>query len=360
MNKNIPENLQSANCPQDLSDQSFLNRLFMFICAVTLSALVLFILFYATEVFLLLFAAILFSIFLQGLAGWIHERTRFSFRSSITLVMLIFFLFLTALISNFSPLVSEQIRLLSEKLPPAFENVLERLQRVELIGLLLESDFADYLMPSPRVLIGKTGSLATSMLGGLGQMLLVVILGFYLSLHSHVYINGFLRLIPPSKRQRSKDIMLEIAHKLRAWLIGRFAGMMIITVLTTVGLIVLDVPLAHILGLTAGFLNFIPNIGPILALLPAVVIGFAQNEQTALYVFFLYLGVQFIETYILTPWIERQTVSLPPAFVIFAQILLGLLLGFLGLALATPLSVVLVVLLQRLYVEDVLGDKEAG
>ena len=132
--------------------------------------------------------------------------------------------------------------------------------------------------------------------------------------------------------------------------------MIIIGVLTAVGLWLLGVPLALTLGLLAALLTFIPNIGPILAVVPAALLALLQSPTRALYVVLLYLGIQTVESYLLTPLMQKRTVSLPPALTIFAQVLMGILVGRIGLVLATPLTAALFVLVKMLYVEDILGD----
>jgi predicted PurR-regulated permease PerM len=136
--------------------------------------------------------------------------------------------------------------------------------------------------------------------------------------------------------------------------------MLIIGVLTTAGLSILGVPLALSLGIFAALLTFIPNFGPIIAVLPAVLFALVESPTKALYVLALYIGIQMIESYLITPLIERETVSLPPVLTIFFQIFLGVLVGGLGLILATPLLTVIIVLVKMLYIEDILGDKDVN
>ncbi len=107
----------------------------------------------------------------------------------------------------------------------------------------------------------------------------------------------------------------------------------------------------------AALLNYIPNIGPIIAGVPAVGIALLQSPAQALYVLLLYVGLQMIDGYILTPLVDRHTVSLPPALTITMQVVIGVLFGALGLALASPLTAAAMVLVRMLYVEDVLGDR---
>jgi predicted PurR-regulated permease PerM len=127
--------------------------------------------------------------------------------------------------------------------------------------------------------------------------------------------------------------------------------------LTTIGLWILGVPLAFTLGVLAGILNFVPNFGPWIAAIPAVLVAFLQGPQQALYVGLLYIALQSIDGYILTPIVDRRSVELPPVLTIVAQVLLGLAFGFVGILLASPLTAVAMILIKTLYVEDLLGDR---
>ena len=111
------------------------------------------------------------------------------------------------------------------------------------------------------------------------------------------------------------------------------------------------------LGLLAGLLNFVPNFGPWIAAIPAVLIAFLQGPQQALYVAVLYLVLQSVDGYLLTPLVDRKSVELPPVLTITAQVLLGLGFGFIGILLASPLTAVALILIKMLYIEDLLGDR---
>jgi predicted PurR-regulated permease PerM len=132
--------------------------------------------------------------------------------------------------------------------------------------------------------------------------------------------------------------------------------MAVVGVLTAIGLWVAGVPLAFVLGLIAALLSFVPYIGPLAAVIPAALVALAEDPTKVIYVFALYGAVQLLESYLITPLIQERAVSIPPAVLIAAQVIMGVLAGAAGVLMATPLAVVLIVLVQMLYLEDVLGD----
>ena len=134
---------------------------------------------------------------------------------------------------------------------------------------------------------------------------------------------------------------------------SRFASWLLVGI----GLLLLGAPFAVALALLAGLMEFIPYIGPFVAAVPAILVGFAESPQLALWIALLFLAVQSIESYVLAPLVQHRAVYLPPAVILFAQVLMGVIVGGLGVAVATPLAAAAMVAISMLYVEDVLGER---
>lgn len=148
-------------------------------------------------------------------------------------------------------------------------------------------------------------------------------------------------------------VMNAIEKNLRQWLIARALSMCGVGLLVTVGLYALHVPLAGTLGIFAALMSFIPNLGPILSVIPPMVLAFATSPRQALSVLILFGAVHAIEGWLLTPVAERTVVRLPPALTLSAQLLLAVVAGGIGVALAAPITVVAVVLTRTLYIERI-------
>ncbi len=193
-----------------------------------------------------------------------------------------------------------------------------------------------------------------------GYMVLILFVGLFLAAEPAVYRRGLVRLFPIAMRPRLGAVMCELGESLQRWLVGRAALMLVVAVTTWIGLMALGIPLALALAALAGLLTFIPNFGPLISAVPAMLLALMQSPMHAVYVGLLYLGIQTAESYTLEPYVMRRADNLPPALVVAGQLFLGVTLGAVGLIFATPLIVVLSVLVQRLYVEDVLGDHIEG
>jgi predicted PurR-regulated permease PerM len=208
----------------------------------------------------------------------------------------------------------------------------------------------------PGNIIARVTGVFTGIIGVFTYLFVSIFVGFYIALNPRTYSDVLIRLFPRGRRVRMRQILGDTVHSLKSWLIGRILSMVIVGVTVTLGLWLLDVPFPLVLGLAAGVLSFIPIIGPVIGAVPVVLIASTRGPATLAYAIVLYLAVQIVETYLLTPMIQRRTVGMPPAFAFMAQLLMGVLGGPMGVAFAFPLAVVGLVLVKKLYVEDVLGD----
>jgi predicted PurR-regulated permease PerM len=204
--------------------------------------------------------------------------------------------------------------------------------------------------------VQRVGGWITSALGMLATTIIILAFGVYYAISPSLYIDSALRLAPSARRERLGDVIGHIGAALRSWLAGRFISMVLVAGGTWLGLEFIGVPIALALGFLAGALSFVPNVGPILGSIPGIIVALSVSPMTAVWAAVVYVSVQAVESYAITPFIEFRAVSLPPGFLLAVQLLLGLLAGILGLFLATPLAVVAVVALQMLYLQDVLGE----
>lgn len=203
----------------------------------------------------------------------------------------------------------------------------------------------------------KVVGMFTTTFGAIAAFFITLTVGIFFAYNPQLYVRGFLRLVPLSKRERTCEIISQLGFTLRWWMVGQLISMAVLAVSTWLMLWLLGVPLAFILGLLTGLLTFIPYLGPIIALIPILMIAFVENPTLALWVLALYLVIQNLEANVLMPIIFEKTVHLPPVLTLVAQLLLGAMLGLIGVILATPLMAALIVVVKMVYVEDVLGDE---
>jgi predicted PurR-regulated permease PerM len=342
------------------SNQQFVKRVLITVSLVLALILLLVLVYFTIDVLLLIFAAVLLAIFLRGLADLLNRYTRLSEGWAVLLVSFLLIVILAGAIALLAPSVAEQVRHLRKELPKSAQKasdyvaqfgwgkaIIEQLPSVEEIKNNIDASS----------LLKRVGGVFSSAAGAVGNFFVIILLAIYFAMEPRFYVHGFIKLFPIEKRPRAKEVLNGIFETLRWWLIGKAGSMIFIGLLTWIGLSLLGVPLALTLGLIAGLLSFIPNFGPIISAVPAILFAFIDKPITALYVLALYVGVQLIESNLVTPLIERETIELPPALTIIFQLALGIIIGGLGLILATPILAVVMVIVQMLYIQDVLGDK---
>lgn len=328
---------------------------------VVFTLLLLILLYYTFDVILLIFGAALLAIFLRGLAEILGRFVTISETWLVLIVSALLIAILAGAIALLAPDVADQVRHLRVELPRSAESVATYISQFGWGRTLIEQlpsveDMRQSINPSS--LLSGVGGFFSSTVGAVGNFFIVILLAIYLATEPRFYVHGFIKLFPKPRRHRATQVVASVGDTLRWWLIGKVGSMIFIGILTWIGLSIIGVPLALTLGLIAGLLSFIPNFGPIISALPALLLAFIASPITAVYVLGLYVGVQLIESNIVTPLIERETVELPPALTIVFQLALAVLVGGLGLILATPLLAVIMVVVQMVYIQDVLGDKD--
>jgi predicted PurR-regulated permease PerM len=312
-------------------------------------------LWYAIDVFLLLFMGIFIAVLLRAPADWLAGRTGWSEGVTLSLVIFLLLAFLSVGAFFFGRTVVNQSWELTQQLPKVLEKVRERLRQTD-----YGKEVADATeKPTPEAsaqVVGKGLRLVATTFAAFGSFIVVLFIGIFLAWQPSAYKNGFVRLFPQRRRKRAREVLNAVGLMLERWLVGQVVLMAIVGVLTWTGLYFLGVPFALPLALFAAFAEFVPYIGPIVAGIPAVLVALGEGPELAIWVAALYIVIQSVESYLLTPLIQHRATYLPPALLLFSQVILGVTAGPLGVIVATPLAAAGLVAVNKLYVEDVLGD----
>ncbi|MCO6429886.1 MAG: AI-2E family transporter [Deltaproteobacteria bacterium] len=314
--------------------------------SVTGTFLLLFLLWTASWVFFLAFASILFAIYLKGLAYLISGISAVSRKRSLYLAIALTASAAALLLWSLMPDLSWQIPRLRSDLATALNWLEKRIAEFPILkGVVVEGSAGDYLSRAvPRLL-----SFGYTLLGGVAGALLVIVIGTYLALQPELYCAGFIALLPATERDRATRLLERLASTLQWWLIGRISAMIAVGLLTWLSLAAIGIPFSLSLGLLAAVLGWIPNFGPFIAAAPSVLLALQQSSSKALWVGVIYIIIQTVESFLITPAIQQRAVAVPPALLITAQLMLGAVYGVLGLLFATPLLAVTLVLVREVY-----------
>ncbi|HUG66261.1 MAG TPA: AI-2E family transporter [Pirellulaceae bacterium] len=365
---------------------------------------------FAIDVFLILFLAVLFGVFLSRTSAWLADHLPVSYLWCLGAVTTLLVLLTLGGLTVFGMQIKGQLAEASEHIDEAQQRIQEAANRYPLVKSTIsatpilrelvqlappkggenvspessevddESDDRELSNNSsqspessdgsepPQQLTQKTlrtaqqgvavlAGLFQTTFGVVGNSMLIFFFGLFVAIGPQQYRDGIVVLFPLQRRERTREVMNMLGDTLWRWLIGRFGSMLVTGIGTGVLLAVLGVPMALTIGVVTALLTFIPNIGAIISLTLAVLLALPQNGSTVIMVIVGYIALQLIESYIVTPLIEQQQVSLPPALLIAFQVVMGVLFGFLGAAVASPLLAVTKVCVEQVYIKDVLESE---
>jgi len=189
--------------------------------------------------------------------------------------------------------------------------------------------------------------------GGVFSLVLVLVLTFYMVVQEDPLKKILRSIIPDEYIPWYAQIMKRMREKLGAWMRGQLILSLVIGVLVFIGLSILQIKYAAILGMLAAILEFIPYVGPVLAAIPALFLAFSQGGVIKLiFVIVMYIIIQQLENHLLVPKVMQKAVGLNPVIIIVAILAGAKLAGILGVLIAIPVATVLSV-----FVQDVLAKK---
>ena len=314
-------------------------------------------LWFASQVFFLLFTGALLAIFLRTLSDWVAKVLRVKSWLALTIVIV----GLLALFAGAGWLLAapatEQIQALTEELPKALAQAQQEVQRYSWGRNFLEQ--LQSISHEMGPILGRITNFFSITVEGVAGFLIICFFGIYFAVDPDRYILGFLSLIPRHRRARAETVIHEVGVQLRHWLVGQLVTMTIIGVATWLGLLALGVPLPGVLGFITGLLDFVPVVGPWVAGILSALLGTLKNPMLPVYVAALFAGLHLLESHLLIPQVQKYSTRLPPVLTILALALFTKWFGFFGLFLATPLLVVVIVLVRTLYQEDVLHERKS-
>lgn len=299
-------------------------------------------------VILLLFGAIVVATILRAAASLIETWIPLPQIWALALAELIIALGIGVFLYLLGSQIASEVSNLMQQLPETVSSLGKR-ANIDLVEMFRQEVSFSW--------IGNVLGLAPNFVSAVVSLVLVVVGGVFLAAKPHTYREGVLKLVPEKERDPVRATLVNAGKALRLWLVGKLIMMLLIGLVTYTGLWLLGIPSALTLSLVAGILEFIPFLGPILSFIPAGLVALSHDVTSFWWVLGFYLVIQQAENNLLVPLIQQRTVELPPVLGLFAIVALGALFGPLGILLAVPLTVVLMVTIKQLYLRDTLGEQ---
>jgi predicted PurR-regulated permease PerM len=347
---------------------------------VAFAALLLFTWYYAATLFLI-FAGVLLGVALNAMTNMLGRVVDLAHSLRLTIVCLVLAGLLSGVVFLGGATIKQQATVLSDTIKSQLVGVKAFLERNG-----IDTSYFDLGNPGPSTassapatpgpapthnlpsagaiassggaIVSQTLKLLLGAVSAVGNFFIVLFLGLTFAAQPSVYRKGLLFLAPARHRARTTAIVDRIGETLERWLIAQIITMFAVFVVTWIGLAIIGVQSSFILGIQAGLLAFIPTVGALLGGLIVVLASLASGWVAAASAFVLFLGVHAMESYILTPILQRHALDIPPATLFAFQILLGVVFGIWGLALALPLMAIVKVVIDH-FKADEAGAPEA-
>jgi len=313
-----------------------------------------------TSFLMLVFAALvlaaIFDVMARRVCAWTHIKRG----PALALAVIILITVLAGVFALFGAQLVSEFDTIQQSIPPALDKVQGLLERG---GLGKPArDLFNQGSGDMSKLLSQAGGYVMTLGNVLTNFVLVFVGAIFIASNPAVYRRGLLLLMPQQAEDTVATAIDDASRGLQGWMVGQAVSSLVVAALTWGGLALLGVPASGGLGLIAGLLDVIPMLGPIIAGVPAVLLAFTHSPATSLWTIGLFLLVQQLQGNVLQPMIQKQAVDVPPAVLLFAVVAAGILFGMLGVLLAAPLTVVIYVLVQGVYVRTLLGKdiKVAG
>lgn len=300
------------------------------------------------NILLLSLAGILIAIYFHGCARILQRNLHLSPKLSIFLSVILNILLLVGFFWFVGARLQQQVSQLSDTLPVTIQNAKDQMSQSTIGGKIL-----GYLNTtgSSQKTLSVAKRFFSSSFGILSDLYIIILLGLFFTSSPSLYKKGIVHLLPVKAKDKGDELINEISTVLKKWLKGQIIGFFFIAVLTGIGLLIIGMPLVLTLALIAGLLNFIPNFGPIIALIPGALLALMQGPTMAIIVICMYTFIQIIQSAVTQPLIQKKMVNIPPALTILGQVAFGLLAGFWGVLLAVPVVAILMTVINNLYIE---------
>lgn len=326
-----------------MSDSTFVRRTLIVVAILALFALA----WLLREVLLMVFGAIVVATLFRSLAG-LYQRMRAPEGLAVGLAVLTVVAVIGGAAAMFGAQLAAQAGDLSSSVPRAWATVKEQLASLGVPTTVFQT------ASEGSGISGKASDIVMSLGSGIADALLILVGGIFLAASPRFYRVGAVKLVPEGRRDQVWSALEASGTALRLWLRAQLLTMLLVGLVTGLGLWLIGVPSWFALALLAALLEFVPYVGPIAAAVPAILLAAAVDPQTALLTVGLYVLVQQLEGYLFSPLIQQWAVDLPGALLLFSLLACGTLFGAIGIIFAAPLTVVIFVLVKKLYVREAL------
>ena len=328
----------------DKKEPSYTTKVWQTTGIVSLAIIVILILRVAFNIFLMALAGVLIAVYFHGLADLITAKVKIRRKPALFISIIGSIVLLAATGWFVGSKVQRQVAELSNTLPQTIKVAREKIANTPVGAKIIEYTSGN----NSQKLVDTATTFFSTSFGIIGDLYIILFLGIFFTADPSLYKNGIIFFFPPQKKYTGKIILKKIEIALKGWLKSILVSIVLITILVAVGLSMTGLPGTAVLGLITGILEIIPNFGPVIAMIPGVLLAFTISTKTAVVVALIYIACQTIVGNIAVPLLQKKMINIPPALTLLIQLVMGTLSGLMGIVLAVPLLSILIILVNEL------------
>jgi len=326
---------------------SYTLRVWQATAIICLSLIIILFIRVAFNILLMTFMGVLIAVYFHGLAGFIERKTKINRKVSLFISIAGTITLLSVMIWIIGSTVQQQAAQLSHTLPKTIASAKVKLAESSTGQQILGYTSGD----NSKKLLDTAGTFFSSSFGVIGDLYIILFLGIFFTASPSLYKDSLMAIIPPQQEIDAGVIWGRTNAALKAWIKTRLISMVLITIVIALGLMIIGLPGTLVLGLIAGLLDVIPNFGPVIAMIPGVLLGLMISPQTAVIAALIYIACQTIVGSIFMPLIQKRMTNMPPAITMISQLVMGVICGLMGIILAVPILLVLTIVVDELYIK---------
>ncbi|QQL49474.1 AI-2E family transporter [Mucilaginibacter ginkgonis] len=332
--------------PTTKKELTYIQKVWQTVAIIALLVIVILIARVAFNVLLMVLAGSLISIYFNGLSGIIQRRLRLKPGISLVISIVGSFAILGVLLWFMGTTIEQQIAQLIRSLPGTINNVKQKLSESPAGQQVLEA----LSSTNSQKMMGTVQSFFSTSFGVLGNLYIILLLSIFFTVSPALYTDGIILLFPPERKPVARHIISRISASLKGWVKSTILTMVVLATMISIGLTIMGIPAALVLGLFTGMLRLVPNFGAIIAMVPGTLLGLTEGTGTGIIVALIYIVSQTIVNNIVAPLVQKRMINMPPALTIISQVIMGTLSGGLGIILAVPLLAIVFILVEELYI----------
>jgi predicted PurR-regulated permease PerM len=329
----------------NIKEPSYAVKVWQTTAIVSLAIITILILRVAFNILLMALAGVLIAVYFHGVADMITVKIKMSRKLALSISIVGSVMLLAATGWFVGSKVQRQVAELSNTLPQTI-----KVARDKIANTPLGAKFIEYTSGNnSQKLVETATTFFSTSFGIIGDLYIILFLGIFFTADPSLYKNGILFLFPSRQKSTGIIILKKIEHALKGWLKSILVSIVLISVLVALGLSLTGLPGTTVLGLITGLLEIIPNFGPVIAMIPGVLLAFTISTKTAVIVALIYIACQTIVGNIAVPLLQKKMINIPPALTLLSQLIMGTLSGLMGIVLAVPLLAILIIVVNELY-----------